>query len=61
MKRKHFFSSFDTQEPDRHCRRKKVIQRLLALIGGAVILYFFVTEILLRVLAYFTRSGGGAL
>ena len=45
--------------PDRPRRRRgELIRNVLAMIGAGTVLYFFVTEVVMRVLAFLTPGGG---
>ncbi len=49
--------------PPEHIPRRKIhiVRDLLALIGAGTLLYLFITEVVMRILAWFTPAGGGSL
>jgi hypothetical protein len=53
-----FFHRKQEKESRRYTRRD-IVKNILAVIGGLVLLYFFITEILMRLLALLTKAVGG--
>ena len=53
-----FFHRKQEKESRRYTRRE-IVKNILAVIGGLVLLYFFITEILMRLLALLTKAVGG--
>ncbi len=47
-------------KPERRHSRFEGIRNVLAVIGAATVLYLFVTQILMRLLAWMTVQSGGA-
>ena len=42
-------------------RKLHIARDVLALIGAGTLLYLFITEVVMRILACFTPAGGGSL
>ncbi len=42
-------------------RKLHIARDVLALIGAGTLLYLFITEVVMRILAWFTPAGGGSL
>jgi len=67
MRRRTEQQPFTGREPGRHesdhgRNRPKfnLARNILAVIGGATVLYFLITEVLMRLLAWITSLTGGA-
>lgn len=58
MRAMKFFHRKQEKESRRYTRRD-IVKNILAVIGGLVLLYFFITEILMRLLALLTKAVGG--
>ena len=58
MRAMKFFHRKQEKESQRYTRRE-IVKNILAVIGGLVLLYFFITEILMRLLALLTKAVGG--
>ncbi len=58
MRSMKFFHRKQEKESRRYTRRE-IVKNILAVIGGLVLLYFFITEILMRLLALLTKAVGG--
>jgi len=58
MRSMKFFHRKQEKESRRYTRRD-IVKNILAVIGGLVLLYFFITEILMRLLALLTKAVGG--